>query len=77
MLREVTLGYRFSEELCKKIGANYLRIGLTARNLGYLVNKLTDGLNPESLSNNNPLTPMDIGTVPYSRTYALNLTLRF
>ncbi len=76
-LREITIGYRLPEKICKKIGANYFRVGLTARNLGYLVNKLTDGLNPEGISSNNPLTPIDIGGVPFYRTYALNLTLRF
>jgi iron complex outermembrane receptor protein len=76
-LREITLGYRLPENVISKLGANYFRIGLTARNLGYLVNKLTDGLNPASISNNNPLTPMDIGAVPFSRTYSLNFTLRF
>lgn len=76
-LREVTVGYRLPSSVLDKIGANYFRIGLTARNLGYLVNKLTDGLNPASISNNNPLTPMDIGAVPFSRTYAINFTLRF
>lgn len=76
-LREVTIGYRLPDNILNKLGANYFRIGLTARNLGYLVNKLTDGLNPASISNNNPLTPMDIGAVPFSRTYSLNFTLRF
>ena len=77
MLREVSLGYRLPEDICKKLGANYLRIGLTARNLGLLMSKLQDGLNPESISNNNPLTPLVIGGTPYSRTYAFNLTVRF
>ncbi|MHB9056002.1 MAG: SusC/RagA family TonB-linked outer membrane protein [Paludibacteraceae bacterium] len=76
-LREITLGYRLPENVCRKFGANYLRLGLTARNVGYIVNKLTDGMNPEAISSNNPLTPMDIGGVPFARTYALNLTLRF
>lgn len=75
-LREITIGYRLPENICKKFGANYLRVGVTGRNLGYIVNKLTDGLNPESISSNNPLLPMDIGGVPFSRTYALNLTIR-
>ena len=75
-LREITIGYRLPENICKKFGANYLRLGLTGRNLGYIVNKLTDGLNPASISSNNPLLPMDIGGVPFSRTYALNLTIR-
>lgn len=76
-LREITLGYRLPESLCKKFGANYLRLGFTARNICYLINKLTDGLNPASISSNNPLTPFDIGGVPFYRTYALNLTVRF
>lgn len=76
-LREVTIGYRVPERVLQKLGANYLRLGLTARNLGYLVNKLTDGLNPEGISSNNPLQPIDIGAVPFSRTYAINLTIRF
>ena len=75
--RELTLGYRFPEKICRKFGANFLRLGFTARNLGYLVNKLKDDLNPESISNNNPLTPMDIGGVPYSRSFTFNLTVRF
>lgn len=76
-LREITLGYRLPEKYCKKFGANYLRIGLTARNICYIVNKLTDGLNPASISSNNPLQPMDIGGVPFYRTYAVNVTVRF
>ena len=55
----------------------YLRLGFTARNVCYLINKLTDGLNPMSISSNNPLQPMDIGAVPFYRTYAFNLTVRF
>lgn len=76
-LREITLGYRLPERLCRKFGANYLRLGFTARNICYLINKLTDGLNPASISNNNPLQPMDIGGVPFYRTYAVSLTVRF
>ena len=76
-LREVSLGYRLPSNICKKFGTNYLRIGFTARNLCYIINKLTDGLNPASISSNNPLQPMDIGAVPFYRTYAFNLTVRF
>lgn len=76
-LREISLGYRLPENICKKFGANYLRVGFTARNICYIINKLTDGLNPASISSNNPLQPMDIGGVPFYRTFAVNLTLRF
>ena len=77
VLREISLGYRLPEKITKKFGANYLRLGFTARNVCYIVNKLTDGLNPQSISSNNPLTPMDIGAVPFYRTFAFNLTVRF
>ena len=76
-LREVSVGYRLPEKVLNKLGMNYLRVGLTARNLGYIVNKLTDGLNPASISSNNPLQPIDIGGVPFARTYSLSLTVRF
>lgn len=76
-LREITLGYRLPENICRKFGANYLRLGVTARNVCYLVNKLKDGMNPESISSNNPLLPMDVGGVPFSRTFGFNLTVRF
>lgn len=76
-LREITLGYRLPEKFCHKFGANYLRLGFTARNICYIINKLTDGLNPASISSNNPLQPMDIGGVPFYRTFAFNLTVRF
>ena len=76
-LREISLGYKLPENICKKFGANYLRVGFTARNVCYIINKLTDGLNPASISSNNPLTPADIAGVPFSRTYAFNLSVRF
>ena len=76
-LREITLGYRLPENICKKFGANYFRVGFTARNICYIINKLSDGLNPASISSNNPLQPMDIGGVPFYRTYAVNFTVRF
>lgn len=77
MLREVTLGYRLPERILKNTFIDYLRVGVTARNICYIINHLTDGLNPESISNNNPLQPMDIGAVPFYRTFAANITLRF
>ena len=76
-LREISLGYRLPENICKKFGANYLRLGFTARNVCYIINKLTDGLNPASISSNNPLTPTDMTGVPFSRTFAFNLNVRF
>ena len=76
-LREISLGYKLPENICKKFGANYLRVGFTARNVCYIINKLTDGLNPASISSNNPLTPADMTGVPFTRTFAFNLNVRF
>ena len=76
-LREISLGYRLPENICKKFGANYLRVGFTARNICYIINKLSDGINPAAISSNNPLVPIDMGGVPFSRTYAVNLSVRF
>ena len=76
-LREISLGYRLPENICKKFGANYLRLGFTARNICYLINKLSDGINPAAISSNNPLVPIDMGGVPFNRTYAVNLSVRF
>ena len=76
-LREISLGYRLPEKICRKFGSNYLRLGFTVRNVCYIVNRLTDHLNPQSISSNNPLTPVDIGAVPFYRTFAFNLTVRF
>ena len=76
-LREISLGYRLPENICKKFGANYLRLGFTARNICYIVNKLSDGINPAAITSNNPLVPIDMGGVPFTRSYAFNLSVRF
>lgn len=76
-LREISVGYRLPEKVLNKIKLQYLRVGVTARNLCFLYSKLTDGLNPDAISSNNPLTPMDIGGVPFSRTFSFTLNLKF
>ena len=76
-LREISLGYKLPENICKKFGANYLRLGFTARNVCYIINKLNDNINPAAISSNNPLVPIDMGGVPFSRSYAVNLSVRF
>ena len=76
-LREISLGYRLPENICKKFGANYLRLGFTARNICYIINKLSDGINPAAITSNNPLVPIDMGGVPFTRSFAFNLSVRF
>lgn len=75
--REVTLGYRLPESIVQKLHLQQFRVSVSARNIGYLCNGLKDHLNPESISSNNPLTPFDIGSVPFCRTYSLSLNVKF
>ena len=76
-LREISLGYKLPENICKKFGANYLRLGVTARNICYIINKLEDHINPAAITSNNPLVPIDMGGVPFTRSFAFNLSVRF
>ncbi len=78
MLREITLGYNVPTLLLRNIPAvKSARISLTARNIGYLYNKLPVGQNPASLQSNDPFNPYITGGVPYERTYAVSLSVRF
>jgi iron complex outermembrane receptor protein len=76
-LREITFGYKFPEKILSKIGMQYARLAFSARNIGYLYNGLKNGLNPESVQSNNPLTPYEYGGVPYSRNYSVTLNVKF
>jgi iron complex outermembrane receptor protein len=76
-LREITFGYKFPEKILNKIGMQYARLAFSARNIGYLYNGLKNGLNPESVQSNNPLTPYEYGGVPYSRNYSVTLNVKF
>lgn len=76
-LREITFGYKFPEKILSKIGMQYARLAISARNIGYLYNGLKNGLNPESVQSNNPLTPYEYGGVPYSRNYSITLNVKF
>lgn len=76
-LREISIGYRLPESVLQKLKLQYVRLGVTARNICFLYSKLKDDLNPDAISSNNPLTPMDIGGVPYSRTFSLTLNVKF
>ncbi len=76
-LREITFGYKFPEKILSKIGMQYARLAFSARNIGYLYNGLKNGLNPESVQSNNPLTPYEYGGVPYSRNYSITLNVKF
>ena len=48
-LREVSIFYRMPSNLASKVGAKSLSLGLTGRNLGYLLNTMPNHENPESV----------------------------
>jgi len=77
MLREITLGYKLPTSLTQRFKVQYARIGVTGRNLFYIYNGLKNGLNPESIQSNNPLTPYEYGGVPYSRSFSVSLNVKF
>ena len=47
--REVTLSYVVPKIFAKKVGANSLNLSLSGHNLGYLLNSMPNGENPESV----------------------------
>ena len=77
MMREVTVGYRLPASIASRLKVSYARIGVSGRNLFYIYNGLKAGLNPESIQSNNPLTPYEYGGVPYSRSFAISLNVKF
>ena len=78
MLREITVGYQLPTALLSKIKAiKSVRLNFTARNIGYLYKTLPGDQNPESLQSNDPFNPYITGGVPYARTYAVSLNVRF
>ncbi|SEA23463.1 iron complex outermembrane recepter protein [Porphyromonadaceae bacterium NLAE-zl-C104] len=48
-LREVTLSYSVPQNIAKRLRATSLNLSLTGRNLGYLLNNMPNGENPESV----------------------------
>jgi iron complex outermembrane receptor protein len=76
-MREITFGYKLPQSILSKIKMQYVRVAISAHNIGYLYNGLKDELNPESIQSNNPLTPYEYGGVPYSRSYSVSLNVKF
>ena len=48
-LREITVAYRVPQNFCNKFGAKSLNLAFSGRNLGYLLNSMPNGENPESV----------------------------
>ena len=76
-LRELTLGYNFPEKWIKHVGLQSARLAFTARNLCYIYNGTSIGVNPDGNLSNNSLTPYNYGTTPFVRNFSFSLNLRF
>ena len=76
-LRNITLSYDFPTKWIQKIKLQSLRLSASINNVCYIYNGLPSGYNPESISNNNPLSPIDYSGVPFTRNYSLSVNLKF
>ncbi len=48
-LREVSIAYRLPQDISNRLGLGHVNFSLTGRNLGYLLNTMPNGENPESV----------------------------
>jgi len=78
-LRNVNLGYTFSDDLVSSVGINSLRIYATGQNLLYITSDDYHGFNPEYIDSNN--TPQSYGAqragTPLFSTMSVGLNINF
>jgi iron complex outermembrane recepter protein len=76
-LRQVSVGYNLSPQICKPMHFNSLRLSITARNLCYIWKDAKDGVNPEGLANNNASSFFEYGGLPFQRNIGATLNASF
>lgn len=77
-LRNVNLGYNFSQKIREKLGLSSLRIYASAQNLMYLTAADYTGFNPESIRDTSPTTyGYQLAGSPVFRTISLGIDLEF
>jgi hypothetical protein len=76
-VRNITLGYRLSDNLLRKLSIQSARFYVTAQN-PFLITKYS-GYNPEAnIMGGDPTTPgVDQGTYPTARTFILGINFGF
>ena len=78
-LRNVNLGYTFTEDLVSKLGISSCRLYLSGQNLIYITSDDYHGFNPEYIDSNN--TPQSYGAqragTPLYRTMTFGLNVNF
>lgn len=77
-LRELSVGYRFNKELLDILNLSAAKISLTARNLWLIKNNL-DGIDSEtaSMGNLNNGAGFEIGSLPNTKSFGMNLSISF
>ncbi len=77
-LRNVNLGYNFSEDVTSKLGISSLRLYATGQNLLYITASDYHGFNPEHIDGSNPRAygSQRAGT-PIFKTYTLGMNIEF
>ena len=76
-LREVTLSYRLPQAIAQKFRATNLNLSLTGRNLGYLLNNMPNGENPESVRGTS-VSEFRVRTFsPFTANYMFTINMGF
>lgn len=76
-LREVTLSYRLPQTIAQKFKANNLNLSLTGRNIGYLLNNMPNGENPESVRGTS-VSEFRVRTFsPFTANYMFTINIGF
>ena len=76
-LREVSVSYRVPSDFAKKLHSKGLTLTATGRNLGYLINSLPNGFNPESLRGTSSSQFMIRSVAPYVASYMFTINATF
>lgn len=76
-LREVTLSYKVPQTFAQKMKATHLNLSLTGRNLGYLLNNMPNGENPESVRGTS-VSEFRVRTFsPFTANYMFTINIGF
>ena len=76
-VREISLNYRLPRTFAAKLGAKGMRVGFSARNLGYLYNSLPNNLNPESVRGTASAEFRERGFSPNRASYTFTVGIDF
>jgi hypothetical protein len=81
-LREVNIGYKFSEAKISKLKLNMLRVYFSSQNLFYHTARGYRGINPESRVTSGPyasslITGYQRGSFPIPQTFVVGVDINF